>query len=237
MIASTVFSLHTSSAHLVVVGGGAAGIFAAIAAKRANPQAAVIVLEKTAVLLSKVRVSGGGRCNVTHSCFDAQALSKNYPRGEKELIGPFHTFQPRDTVEWFAERGVTLKTEADGRIFPVTDDSETIISCLLKEAEKLGVEIQLRKRIEKIEKSGGVFYIHLKEGEILRADRLILATGSSPEGHAWAQAFGHAIQKPVPSLFTFNVPTSPLLESSGSLSTMRKRKSRRGSRWSRRFGS
>jgi len=197
---------------LIIVGGGAAGIFAALAAKIAHPKASVLLIEKTAVLLAKVRISGGGRCNVTHACFEPMQLVKNYPRGEKELLGPFHRFQPRDTIEWFEARGVQLKTEKDGRIFPITDRSETIIRCLLSEAKKLGVEIRTTTRIEKIEPG---FLLKLQNGETLHCKRLLLATGSNHEGYAWAQAFGHTIQKPVPSLFTFNVPTSPLKEQSG----------------------
>jgi predicted Rossmann fold flavoprotein len=192
---------------LIVIGGGAAGVFAAIAAKTAHPAASVALLEKSAVLLSKVRVSGGGRCNVTHACFDVAALVQNYPRGAQELRGPFHTFQPRDTIQWFESRGVLLKAEADGRVFPVSNNSETIINCLLSEAKKLGVEIFLRQRIETIEPGFKVGPFSCK--------KLILATGSSPQGYAWAGHLGHTIQKPVPSLFTFNVPTSPLKELSG----------------------
>ncbi len=186
---------------LIVIGGGAAGVFGAISAKEANPHREVVLLEKSAVLLAKVKVSGGGRCNVTHACFDPKLLVKNYPRGEKELLGPFHKFGPKETIEWFASRGVKLKTEKDGRMFPVTDSSETIISCLLNTAKKLGVEIRTRQKIENVEEFKG--------------KKLLLATGSSPDGYRWAKAFGHTIQSPVPSLFTFNVPTSPLKELSG----------------------
>lgn len=200
---------------LVVIGGGAAGFFAALAGKIANPQAKVVILEKTAVLLSKVRVSGGGRCNVTHACFDPIALSKNYPRGEKELIGPFHRFQPQDTVAWFESRGVVLKTEADGRMFPVTNSSETIIDCLMSEAKKLDVEILLRQKIEEVEKSKEEFIIHLRDKDPIYAKKLILTTGSSKEGYMWAEKLGHTIQPAVPSLFTFNIPNSPLHELSG----------------------
>lgn len=200
---------------LVVIGGGAAGIFAAVHAKMASPSAKVIVLEKTGVLLSKVRVSGGGRCNVTHACFDPNLLVKNYPRGFKELLGPFQVFQPKDTIEWFESRGVALKTEGDGRIFPVSDNSETIIRCLLSEAEKLGVEIILRGRVELILKTENAFELTLKDGKKMATRNLLLATGSSPEGYAAAQSVGHTIQNPVPSLFTFNVPTSPLKHLSG----------------------
>ena len=204
-----------SARDLIVVGGGAAGIFAALRAKSCHPDARVLLLEKTAVLLAKVRISGGGRCNVTHSCFDPKQLVQNYPRGNKELLGPFHRFGPRDTIEWFQGRGITLKTEKDGRIFPATDSSETIIQCLLGEAKKLGVEIALRQRIQAIEKTEGGFSLHLKEEEPLHCKKLLLATGSNSQGYAWAKELGHTIQTPLPSLFTFNVPTSPLKELSG----------------------
>lgn len=207
--------IMTNAYDVIVVGGGAAGFFAALTAKTKSPNAKVAILEKTAVLLSKVRISGGGRCNVTHACFDPVALSKNYPRGEKALLGPFHRFGPRDTIEWFESRGVVLKAEADGRIFPVTNSSETMIDCLLAEANKLGVEILLRQRIESIEKVGDAFLIQMKDRDPIVAKKLILATGSSKEGHAWAEKLGHTIHSTVPSLFTFNVPDSPLHELSG----------------------
>ncbi len=197
----------------IVIGGGAAGFFAAIHAKIHGGR--VAILEKTAVLLAKVRISGGGRCNVTHACFDPLLLSKNYPRGQKELLGPFHRFQPRDTVDWFESRGVKLKTEGDGRMFPTTDSSETIIDCLMEEAQKLGVEILLRQNIVSIEKRGEEFVIQRKDKESLIAKKLILATGSSKDGFSWAEKLGHSIQPPVPSLFTFNIPKSPLEELSG----------------------
>ncbi|MES2345213.1 MAG: NAD(P)/FAD-dependent oxidoreductase [Chlamydiota bacterium] len=200
----------------VVVGGGAAGIFAALTAKATHPEWNVVVLEKTAVLLSKVRVSGGGRCNVTHACFDPDLLVKNYPRGGRELLGPFHRFQPKDTVLWFESRGVKLKVEADGRMFPTTDSSETIIKALLNEANKCGVEIRLKQRIKGIEKrQGGGFELVMKEGEGILAKRLVLATGSGADGFSWAAKLGSAIEPAVPSLFTFNIPTSPLKELSG----------------------
>lgn len=203
--------MHT----ILIIGGGAAGFFAAIAAKTAQPHSKVAILEKSAALLSKVRISGGGRCNVTHSCFDPKELVHNYPRGSKELLGPFHRFGPSQTIEWFEARGVRLKTEKDGRIFPVTDSSQTIIDALLQEAKRLSIEIHLRQRIARIEKRGEVFELHMQEGALLQCNRLILATGSSPEGHAWAAALGHTIDPPVPSLFAFNIPHSPLKELSG----------------------
>ncbi len=203
------------SLNLIVIGGGAAGIFAAIQAKSQNPKASVILLEKTAVLLAKVRVSGGGRCNVTHSCFQPRKLTEFYPRGSKELLGPFHHFSPQNTIDWFQKRGAKLKTEEDGRIFPVTNRSETIIETLLKEAKQLGVDIRIRQRIENIEKSENGFILSLRDKEPVETQKLILATGSSKEGHAWAQKLGHTIEAPVPSLFTFNVPAFKLQELSG----------------------
>lgn len=197
---------------LVVVGGGAAGIFGAVAAKKRAPEARVLVLEKSGALLSKVRISGGGRCNVTHGCFDLRALVQNYPRGSKELLGPFHVFGPRETMQWFTERGVELKIEADGRVFPVSDKSSSIIDALLEEARSLGVVIETKKGVSLIEPG---FRITLKEGEVIESHSLLLATGSSKEGHALAASLGHTIDPLVPSLFTFNVPNSPLKELSG----------------------
>jgi predicted Rossmann fold flavoprotein len=189
-------------------------VFAAIRCKNQNPQSQVILLEKTNQLLAKVRISGGGRCNVTHACFDPLKLAQNYPRGSKELIGPFHYFQPKDTVDWFEERAVLLKTEPDGRMFPTTDSSETIIQCLLDEASKAGVEIRRQQRIGSIQKKGEGFLIELSDQQIM-ASSILLATGSSSWGYSIAKELGHEIIEPVPSLFTFNVPTSPLLDLSG----------------------
>lgn len=204
-----------SQKKFLVIGGGAAGFFAALIAKEAYPDLNVTLLEKTAIPLAKVRVSGGGRCNVTHSCFDPRVLSQNYPRGFKELLGPFHSFQPKDTIEWFNRRGIQLKSEKDGRMFPTTDSSETIIQCFLSEAKKLGVDLQLRKKISGLSKTEEGFAIHCKDDDILTCDSLLLATGSSKQGYEWAMDFGHTIQSPVPSLFTFNVPSSALSELSG----------------------
>ena len=136
---------------LIVIGGGAAGLFAALSAKAARPTAKVVLLEKSAVLLAKVRISGGGRCNATHLCFDPAKLIQNYPRGGRELRGAFHRFQPQNTIQWFESRGALLKAEPDGRMFPVTDSSETIINVLLNEAKALQLEILMRQKIERIE--------------------------------------------------------------------------------------
>jgi hypothetical protein len=185
---------------IIVVGGGAGGIFSAIRAAELGHQ--VTVLEKNRKLLTKVAVSGGGRCNVTHSCFDPAELVKAYPRGNKELLGPFYRFQPRHTVEWFENRGVELKTESDGRMFPTTDDSQTIIDCLLNEAKKLDVEILIGWDVQSIEKG---FTVASKTGAVLTADKLIIASGSSAKIHTLVEGLGHTIVPHVPSLFTFNL--------------------------------
>lgn len=199
----------------VVIGGGAAGIFFAALRASNYPEERVILLEKTNTLLSKVRISGGGRCNVTHACFVPEDLVKNYPRGSKELLGPFYRFQPKDTIQWFMKRGVQLKTEEDGRMFPVTDNSETIINCLLHEARASGVDIRLQQGIASIEKTDNGFNIIFKDQTTLPCARLLLATGSNKDGYEFARKFGHTIVEPVPSLFTFNIPQSPLHDLSG----------------------
>lgn len=200
---------------IVIIGGGAAGFFAALRAKECKPHTEVILLERSSQLLSKVRISGGGRCNVTHSCFDPKELVKNYPRGNRELLGPFTRFQPADTIQWFESRGVELKTEEDGRMFPVSDSSASIIDCLMRQAQKSGVNIRTKAGIDKIEKNKDSFLITLSEGTAITCKALLIATGSNPSGHQIVQQFGHTITPPVPSLFTFNVPTSPLKDLSG----------------------
>lgn len=200
---------------IAVIGGGAAGFFGAIASAEANSECRVILLEKNRQVLSKVRISGGGRCNVTHACFDPILLTQNYPRGGKALRGPFTRFQPRDTVQWFESRGVKLKTEGDGRMFPVTDNSTTIVNCLVEQVRAHGVELRTERGVSDFRKEGEKFHLTLSNGELLICDCVLVATGSSPKVYEWLQAFGHTIVPQVPSLFTFNVPTSPLLELSG----------------------
>ena len=200
---------------VVIVGGGAAGIFAAAICGEKTSQLEIIVLEKTRQLLSKVRISGGGRCNVTHAQFDPKKLTSNYPRGNKELLGPFHRFQPQDTIAWFNTHGVELKTEEDGRMFPTTDVSATIINCLLSAAKSGDVDIRCEHAIRSIEKKENRFTLHLEKQEPIDCDFLILATGSNPNGHQLATSLGHSIISPVPSLFTFNVPTSELNDLAG----------------------
>lgn len=196
--------------HIAVVGGGAAGFFAAITAAEASPGCAVTIYEATAHLLAKVKVSGGGRCNVTHACFEPRELVKRYPRGARELLGAFSRWQPRDTVDWFEARGVKLKTEKDGRMFPVTDSSQTIVDCLMSAARAAGVIIRTNCGVKSAERGEGTpppFKLHLTTGETVTADRLLLATGGnrSNAGFTIAAQFGHTIEPPVPSLFTFNI--------------------------------
>jgi len=203
---------------IVVIGGGAAGFFAAIQAASANKNAEVVLLEKTSKLLQKVRVSGGGRCNVTNACSDMKQLSAAYPRGEKQLKSAFSRFTTTDTVNWFQERKVKLKTEADGRIFPVSDDSQTIIDCLEKEAKKLKIDIRLESEVKKIIPSyTGGFELALANGDRISCSKLIVASGGSPksENMQWIKELGHEIIEPVPSLFTFNIPNEALNELTG----------------------
>lgn len=203
---------------IIVIGGGAAGFFAAINAAQIKKDAEVTLLEKSNKLLSKVRVSGGGRCNVTHSCFDNGLLVKHYPRGEKELRNVFSRFSTNDTIKWFGERGVKFKTEEDGRMFPVTDNSETIIECLLREAEKVNVKIKQGVDVERIDKTAEKkFIIHPKGGGEFECERLIIATGGNSKAEAYnlLKELGHSIVKPVSSLFTFNIPNDPVTQLMG----------------------
>lgn len=202
---------------IIVVGGGAAGYFAAIACAEANPGCQVTIYEATAHLLAKVRVSGGGRCNVTHACFEPRELVKRYPRGSRELIGAFSRWQPRDTVAWFEQRGVTLKTEADGRMFPITDSSQTIIDCLQEAAEKAGVLIELKCGVKAVTKIGDEFVVTRSTGGTVSCERILFATGGNQSnlGHTIARQFGHTIEPPVPSLFTFHVADARLQDLSG----------------------
>jgi predicted Rossmann fold flavoprotein len=192
-----------------VVGGGAAGFFGAIACAEANPRAQVTLFEAAREPLGKVRISGGGRCNVTHHCFDPAELVGYYPRGGKALRGALTRFQPRDTVKWFEDRGVALKVEADGRMFPTTDDSETIVACLMRSAKQAGVTLRSHTPVREINRNTATgqtkpFEIVTRDDR-LSVDRLLLATGSSRKGYLWAQNLGQTIIDPVPSLFTFQI--------------------------------
>jgi predicted Rossmann fold flavoprotein len=193
---------------LVVIGGGAAGFFCAVNAARLYPQMQVTIIEKTGKLLSKVKVSGGGRCNVTHACFRMADMIKKYPRGEKFLKKAFHHFFTTDTITWFEERGVKLKTEADGRMFPATNSSQTIIDTLVKEANKYGVQILMNAEVKALATEQSQFKIKLADNRILNADFICIASGGYPKStqFEWIKNCGHIIEAPVPSLFTFNMP-------------------------------
>lgn len=192
---------------IAVIGGGAAGFFAAVNVARRNPEMPVTIFEKSSTVLSKVRISGGGRCNVTHHCFDPEVMAKAYPRGSRELRWAFEQFQASDTVDWFKERGVELKTESDGRMFPVSDDSATIINCLKQEAEKYNVTIRNRYKVEALKPiDGHQFELSIPNRQNPIFDTVIVATGgfNRRSRYEWLEDLGHSIVEPVPSLFTFN---------------------------------
>src|SRR5690606_4009860 len=176
----------------------------------ANRKARVVLLEGSAKVLSKVRISGGGRCNVTHDQPDPAVLVSGYPRGARALLGPFTRFGPRERVAWFESHGVTFKTEPDGRMFPVTDDSETVIECLTRAAAESGVHVRTRGAVVGVEVGCTGFTVRLKDGSSLNADRVLLATGGAPAGYRMAATLGHTVDPPVPSLFTFEVADSRL---------------------------
>lgn len=201
---------------IVVIGGGAAGFFAAWSAKAHAPQADVRLLERTDKLLAKVRISGGGRCNVTHHCLEPRKLARYYPRGEAFLRQAFKQWSVKDTIAWFVERGVPLKTEPDGRMFPTSNSSHTIIQCLLDATQQAGVRIATHQWVERIERSGNGWLLQVN-GEPLPADRVIVATGGSPkrEGLKWLEQLGLPIVPPVPSLFTFNLPDERITQLMG----------------------
>ncbi|NCO75775.1 MAG: NAD(P)/FAD-dependent oxidoreductase [Cyanobacteria bacterium] len=195
----------TNYSDVIIVGGGAAGFFGGINCAINNPTLKITILEATNQLLGKVKISGGGRCNVTHHCFNPSELVNNYPRGGKELRGAFSRFQPQDTIKWFESRGVKLKIEGDGRIFPVTNDSQTIIDCLIKTAQQWGIKILTQTPVKEIHQSELGFNLTLKSGNVLSCKSLLIATGSNVLGYKWAKNLGHSIQSPIPSLFTFKI--------------------------------
>ncbi|HKQ37178.1 MAG TPA: NAD(P)/FAD-dependent oxidoreductase [Verrucomicrobiae bacterium] len=207
---------RSSSDRIVVVGGGAAGIFAAISCAELAPHKEIVVLEKGPSLLAKVRISGGGRCNVTNACFDAREFCTRYPRGERELIGPMHRFQAKDTVEWFERRNVKLKSEADGRVFPVTDRSATVIDCLVSAARKAGLKMFTNRGVVAVARIPNGFKIETREGPI-ECGKLLLATGGTrtPAMGEFARALGHTLEPPVPSLFTFHIEAAWVRELAG----------------------
>lgn len=193
-----------NKADVVIVGGGAAGFFAAINIAELNPKLKVVILERNKEGLQKVKISGGGRCNVTHAEFMPQDLVLNYPRGEKELLGPFHQFMTGDTIAWFENRGVNLKVEDDGRMFPESNTSQTIIDCFLDEAKKHYVEVKYEHAVKSIKKVEGTWCLSTTKGEF-QAKKVLIASGSSIKIWKLLERLGHTIVKPVPSLFTFNV--------------------------------
>ncbi|OKH19930.1 NAD(P)/FAD-dependent oxidoreductase [[Limnothrix rosea] IAM M-220] len=201
---------------LIVIGGGAAGFFGAIAAARSNPKLQVILLEAGKEFLGKVRISGGGRCNVTHHCFDPVELTKAYPRGHRELRGAFSKFQPKDMIAWLNIEGIKLKTEADGRMFPTTDNSATIVNCLQQAAINAGIQLRTSSPVKSIVKNDvDQFVITTKNEEELLGDRLLITTGSHPSGHRFAKTLGHKIIEPKPSLFTFQIKDERLKDLAG----------------------
>jgi len=213
---------------LIVIGGGAAGFFCAITAARMNPELEIVILEKTSKLLSKVRISGGGRCNVTHACFEIDQMIRNYPRGSNFLKKAFHQYFTTDTVDWFKKRGVNLKTEQDGRMFPVTDSSQTIIDCLMRETNELGIQIMMNAEVRNINAGENTFQIELSnhrssEAQLssshrqLTADFICVASGgySKSSMFDWLGETGHSIEDPVPSLFTFNAPNHAITKLMG----------------------
>lgn len=194
-----------NSKRIAVIGGGAAGFFFAINCAHKNKNYHITLFEKSGKLLEKVRISGGGRCNVTHACFDEKVLTRFYPRGERELLGAFHRFYTENTIEWFEKRGVKLKTESDNRMFPVTDNSETIIQCFLREAEKYKVKIYTSVGIDNMQHENDEWVLETNKGEKQRFSAVFLATGSAHGMWDTLTKLGHTIVPPVPSLFTFNV--------------------------------
>lgn len=201
---------------VIVVGGGAAGFFSAIQFKIHHPDADVILVEKSSQVLAKVKISGGGRCNVTHACFDPKQMADHYPRGGKALIGPFQSFQAQDTMDWFEACGVALKIEADNRVFPVSNASQSIVDCLLDQARQHQVRVWVDCGVTTIVKTAsGQFSVTLTNGQVHIADRVILTTGSSRAGYALAESLGHSIVPPIPSLFTIKINDPELLGLAG----------------------
>lgn len=199
---------------VIIVGGGAAGFFTAINAAENNPELNILILERGKEVLTKVKVSGGGRCNVTHAEFIPAELVKRYPRGEKELRGPFHKFMTGDTIAWFEERGIKLKTEEDGRMFPVTDSSQTIIDCFQKECQKLGIQIRKGQSLKNFSKEKDLWQVNTNTNSF-KCTKLMLATGSNPKVWSLLQKMGHQIVSAVPSLFTFNIQDSRIKDLAG----------------------
>lgn len=193
-----------SKYNIIIIGGGAAGYFTAINCAEKNPHLKVAILERGKNVLEKVRISGGGRCNVTHACFVPNDLVKFYPRGEKELKGPFHQFCSGDTIEWFEKRGVELKIEDDGRMFPISNSSQTIIDCFQEAVKKLKIDVLTNQSVQELYKTGTHWKITTTQ-EVFTCEKIVMATGSNPKMWELLQHLGHSIIEPVPSLFTFNI--------------------------------
>lgn len=206
---------------LIVIGGGAAGFFCAVNAARMNRKLHVTIMEKTGKLLSKVRISGGGRCNVTHACFSIPEMTTMYPRGANFVKKTFHQFFTSNTIEWFEQRGVKLKTENDGRMFPVTDSSQSVIDCLLHEAERYGVDIKMNAEVKHISRVDSRWDVELANGEVHSGDFICVASGGYPKDamFEWIKKTGHTVEAPVPSLFTFNMPGNDITKLTGISST------------------
>ncbi|GAB3959759.1 NAD(P)/FAD-dependent oxidoreductase [Spirosoma harenae] len=211
-----------SSLNIIVVGGGAAGFFGAITAAETFPDATITILEKNRTVLNKVRISGGGRCNVTHACFDNRQLVKHYPRGEKPLRSLLAQFDVRHTVDWFECRGVNLKIEADGRMFPSTNTSDTIVDCLLTTARQLGIRVRTSCGVSSLSyqpksDNKSVWNVDLLDDTTIQADRILIATGGYPQqaSYHWLPEQSEPLLSPVPSLFTFNVPDNYLFPLAG----------------------
>ncbi len=202
------------STDILIIGGGASGFFTAINTAELNPDAKITILERGKEVLTKVRISGGGRCNVTHAEFIPKDLTKKYPRGEKEMLGPFHHFMTGDTIEWFEKRGVSLKIEEDGRMFPETDSSQTIIDCFLSEVKRLGIEVLMNHSVQRISKQEELWEITTSKGNFL-VNNLVVATGSNPKIWNLLEGLGHTIVPPVPSLFTFNIKDNRITDLPG----------------------
>jgi predicted Rossmann fold flavoprotein len=204
--------------NIAIIGGGAAGFFAALSAKKHFPKAQVTIYEKSGKVLSKVKISGGGRCNVTHACFSNRELAAFYPRGENYLRKAFERFNAQSTIDWFESRGVKLKTYPDNCIFPQSNDSQSIIDCFLKEAVDLGVEIKLNQSITHLDPEANGFTLYTRDTHY-HADKIIVTTGGQPKrsGLEWLEQLGHDIIEPVPSLFTFNMPNNPIRELMGNV--------------------
>jgi predicted Rossmann fold flavoprotein len=197
-----------ASKRIAIIGGGAAAFFAAIRCAETNPELKIVILERASQFLSKVKISGGGRCNVTHACEDTRLMAEQYPRGENALVPLLHRFSPNDTENWFKERGVTLKVEADGRMFPLSDSSQTIVDCFVGEAERLGIQLLSNAGVESVRRSANGFELgRLSKAEPLECARLLIATGGcrSPGAVALLASLGHRVTPPVPSLFSFHI--------------------------------